>query len=59
MAIAIFNDQATLAGQKLGISTAKAVALMIMAGGLGTMNIYHMGNSITHKLLTPDSCFFL
>ena len=59
MAIAIFNDQATLAGQKLGISTAKAVALMIMAGGLGTMNIYHMGNSITHKLLMPDSSIFL
>ena len=43
MAIALFNDQDVLAGQKLGISTAKAIALMVMACGLGAMNIYHMG----------------
>mgnify|MGYP000489409182 CR=1 FL=1 len=34
MAIALFNDQAVLAGQKLGISTAKAIALIIMAAVL-------------------------
>ena len=59
MAIALFNDQDVLAGQKLGISTAKAIALMIMASGLGAMNIYHMGNSITNKLLSPDSSLLL
>ena len=59
MAIALFNDQDVLAGQKLGISTAKAVALMVMASGLGAMNIYHMGNSITNKLLSPDSNLLL
>ncbi|MGB1309688.1 MAG: hypothetical protein ACPG47_00725 [Leucothrix sp.] len=55
MAIALFNDQDILAGQKIGISSAKALVLMVMASGLGTMNIYHMGNSITSKLLGPDS----
>ena len=59
MAIALFNDQDVLAGQKLGISTAKAIALMVMASGLGAMNIYHMGNSITNKLLSPDSSLLL
>ena len=59
MSTALFNDQQTLAGQKLGISTAKAVALMVMASGLGAMNIYHMGNAVTHKLLTPDSSLLL
>ena len=59
MAIALFNDQDVLAGQKLGISTAKAITLMIMASGLGAMNIYHMGNSITNKLLSPDSSLLL
>lgn len=59
MAIALFNDQDTLAGQKLGISTGKAFFLMIMASGLGAMNIYHMGNAITNKLLTPDSHLLL
>lgn len=58
MAIAIFNDQDTLAGQKLGISTAKALALTVMACGLAAMNIYHMGNSVTSKLLTTDSSIF-
>ena len=55
MAASIFNDQATLAGQKLGISTGKALALTVMACGLAAMNIYHMGNAVTSKLLTPDS----
>lgn len=59
MAIALFNDQDTLAGQRLGISTAKALLLMTMGLGLGAMNIYHMGNAITSKLLTPDSSFLL
>lgn len=58
MAIAIFNDQDTLAGQKLGISTGKALALTVMACGLAAMNVYHMGNSITSKLLTPESSIF-
>lgn len=58
MAVAIFNDQETLAGQKLGISTAKALALTVMACGLAAMNIYHMGNAVTSKLLTPDSSVF-
>ena len=55
MAIAMFNDQETLAGQKLGISTAKALGLVIMAAGLAAMNIYHMGNAVTSKLLTENS----
>ena len=59
MSAAIFNDQKTLAGTKLGISTAKAIALTIMGLGLGAMNIYHMGNAITSKLLTPDSSILL
>ena len=58
MAIAIFNDQETLAGQKLGISTGKAFGLIIMASGLAAMNIYHMGNAVTSKLLTPESSIF-
>lgn len=58
MAIAMFNDQETLAGQKLGISTGKALGLIIMAAGLAAMNIYHMGNAVTSKLLTPDSSIF-
>ena len=58
MSIALFNDQQTLAGQKLGISTGKAIGLIIMASGLAAMNIYHMGNSITSKLLSPDSSIF-
>ena len=59
MSATMFNDQQILAGQKLGISTAKAFALIAMSLGLGAMNIYHMGNSITSKLLTPDSNIML
>jgi len=59
MAIAIFNDQDVLAGQKLGISTGKAIGLMVIAGGCASMNVYHMGNTLTTKLLTPDSSIFL
>lgn len=58
MAIAIFNDQETLAGQKLGISTGKAWMLTFMACGLAAMNVYHMGNAVTSKLLTPESSIF-
>ena len=59
MSIAIFNDQDVLAGQRLGISTGKAISLGVMAFGLGCMNIYHMGNAVTSKLLTPESSVLL
>ena len=59
MAIAIFNDQETLAGQKLGISTGKAIGLMVIAAGCASMNVYHMGNTLTSKLLSADSSIAL
>ena len=58
MSAALFNDQPILAGQKLGISTAKAILLGVMASGLAAMNVYHMGNAVTSKLLAPESSIF-
>ena len=58
MSAVAFNDQETFAGHKIGISTAEAYLLMVVALGLTLMNFYHMGNTLNAKLINEASSFF-
>ena len=57
MSAVSFNDQETFAGHKIGISTAEAYTLMMVAFGLTLMNFYHMGNTLNAKLINEASPF--